>query len=523
MAPAEQVLLSGPPGVGKTTTGHLLAAKLKLPFLDLDEDVRAHTGHTPAEFLRERGEPEFRRIELEVFRQLPRTPAVVALGGGTLIGFESRREARERGVVVGLECSPEELLLRLGRDATERPLLDGAGERLGRLREILEARASSYRAVDLTVSAEGSAAASAEALARLTAALKLRLCRLGSRQSRVLLGEGLSRAAVGAAANLAPSRTIVILSDAGAPARLKSGYIDALSASYQVWHRELPGGESCKSWAALEDVTEEALAHGAGRQSVVVGIGGGAVLDLAGLVASLLGRGAPLILVPTTVLAQVDASIGGKCAINARVGRNLVGAFHPASDVIVDLEFLGSLPPEEYRSGIVEVLKMGLISDEALFRDVAARGAVDLDSVTRAIELKCMVVERDPWESGDRMLLNLGHTLGHALETASGYTIRHGTAVARGIAAVVEFSRLHAGLSGPEADEVLRGIAPFMPSPAPTGEVWAQAMALLRQDKKGNKDAVELIVLPKIGGAARRRVSWTEVEGAWMPFGGSSK
>lgn len=448
---------------------------------------------------------------------------MVALGGGTLLGREAREEVRSRGLVVGLQCHPEVLLERLSSDAVERPLLEGGTGRTARLSELLAERAFSYRAVDFGVCGDDVPERVAEAIHERLGELRLRLSRMGDRRTRVLLGRGLSGAALGAVCSLAPSRTAILLIDPGVPSTLRDAYVAKFSESFDYFEPEIPRGEACKTWDTLGRVLEEALAAGAGKQSVVVGLGGGATLDLAGMVASLLGRGAPLVLVPTTLLAQVDASIGGKCAVNSSVGRNLIGAFHPAADVVVDLDFLGSLPSEQYRSGIVEVLKMGLIADAELFRSVSECGEADIGAVDRTIGLKSDIVERDPTENGDRMLLNLGHTLGHALELASDYSIPHGFAVAQGIVAVARLCERIDGLATDQAEEIVERITPYLPSPPPSEGVWGKALSYIRSDKKGDRDGVELIVVPEIGKAARRRVSWSEIEGAWMPFGGASR
>lgn len=166
---------------------------------------------------------------------------------------------------------------------------------------------------------------------------------------------------------------------------------------------------------------------------------------------------------------------------------------------------------------------MGLIADADLFRRASAAQRAELETIDRALELKAQIVARDPFDRGERQLLNLGHTLGHALEDASNYTIRHGEAVALGLHWIIEISMKRVGLDPSQATEIKEKIAPFLPRALPRPETWSKALERLRQDKKGDVDGVELIVLPKIGEASRLRVSWSEVEGSWMPFGGSSQ
>ena len=519
-----QILLSGPPGVGKTTVGRELATLLHLPFLDLDERVESTGGATPAKILVREGEAEFRRMERTTLASVYREPAVIALGGGTLVELTARVEARSRGLLMGLHAAPDILRARIEHDRrTERPLLRQQENPTGRLQELLEARAQSYASVDRTFSAEGAPMEVASRISDAARQMRVRSCRLAEHQTRIVIGRELESALLGCLSHHSPSRAVIVLSDAGVPSVKVQRYTEPLASAFQVWQRVLPGGEACKTWSVLEEVLEGALAAGAGRQSVVVALGGGAICDLAGVVASLLGRGARLVLVPTTVLAQADASVGGKCAINTRAGRNLVGAFHPAEDVVVDLDFLASLSDEEHHSGLVEVLKMGLLRDPGLFRRVASTRRAELETMDRAIELKSEFVERDPWDTGDRMLLNLGHTVGHALEAGSNYTLRHGTAVAWGIRAVARLSREQAGLSAADEAEITEAITPFLSYPTLPQEVWSRALPYLRRDKKGDLQGVELILLQKIGEATRRRVSWSQVEDTWMSIGGSSK
>jgi 3-dehydroquinate synthase len=211
----------------------------------------------------------------------------------------------------------------------------------------------------------------------------------------------------------------------------------------------VPAGEGSKSWGRLQEVTERLLALGVERGDAVVAFGGGMVGDLAGFAASLLKRGCRYVQVPTTLLAQVDSSVGGKTAINAAAGKNLVGSFHQPAAVLIDPETLDTLPARELRAGYAEVVKYGLIADSAFFAWCEAHGAALLaggpDARLHAIEtcvaMKAAIVGEDERETrGRRALLNLGHTFGHALEVESGYAMLHGEAVALGIALAFRFS-----------------------------------------------------------------------------------
>jgi 3-dehydroquinate synthase len=278
---------------------------------------------------------------------------------------------------------------------------------------------------------------------------------------------------------------------------------------------EIPaaGGESVKTWSFLGEVLEEAIAKSCGRQSVVLGIGGGATCDLAALAASLLGRGAPVVLVPSTLLAQVDASIGGKAAVNMKHGRNLAGAFHPASDVLVDGALLASLDPGELKSGLAELAKIALIADAGLFTAIAARKSASpaIPHIARAIALKAGIVAKDPYERGERKLLNLGHTLGHALESASDFSWRHGEAVAVGIAAVCRLSAERGWIGVDESEEIIRAIEGLgLPVAAPE-DLLRRSAAYLHADKKADAFGVDLVAIHGTGKVSLKRLSSNEL------------
>jgi 3-dehydroquinate synthetase len=281
------------------------------------------------------------------------------------------------------------------------------------------------------------------------------------------------------------------------------------------------GGERVKTWERLGAILERAIEAGCGRQSAVVGIGGGATCDLTAMAASLLGRGAPLVLVPSTLLAQVDASVGGKTAINLG-GRNLIGTFHPATDVVIDAALTRSQSKAEYGSGMAELFKMALIADSALFDEVVSEQRATPSSIARAVAHKARIAEADPKEAGLRKVLNLGHTLGHALETGSGYRMRHGEAVAVGIAAIARFSAARGWLSTREKARILEGLAQLsLPTSAPQ-DLLAEAGGHIKADKKGTADEIDLIAIRGVGNVTIERLPWSEVQSELVRCGGET-
>lgn len=272
---------------------------------------------------------------------------------------------------------------------------------------------------------------------------------------------------------------------------------------------ELDGGEGCKDFATLEHVLRELVARGVTRDTVLVAIGGGAVCDLAGLAAALCLRGIELALVPTTLLAMVDASVGGKCAIDLPEGKNLVGAFWPATDVLIDPTFVATQSDAEFRSGLAEIAKVAIGLDPTLFaaceRTAAALRQRDpselTDAIAAAVAAKIGVVERDPRESGERRLLNLGHTLGHALEARSGFAIPHGLAVAQGLHHAIALAESRNAIARTDADRcrALLGALGLGPVPTP---VATELLPLVARDKKVDSSGL-FAVLPTAPGRSR--------------------
>lgn len=491
-AARQTVVLSGPPGVGKTSVAEAASAVLDRPALDLDALIAARVGASPAKIIEEEGEARFRALEAETLEQLS-GDAVLALGGGTLTTSRARRAARRLGPVLGLVATPEQLAERLARgDAPRRPLLDGG------LGPLLAARDRSYRAVDAQVDAEGPLGAVADRVATRAREVHRIEAPVGDATSRVLVGRALEDAPAGALAHLEPRRPVLAILDRGVPEAALQARLGPIRALFDVHEVVVPGGEAVKTWRFAGEVLEAALAAGCGRQSAVLAIGGGATCDLAGLVAHLMGRGAPLVLVPSTLLAQVDASVGGKCAVNMAAGRNLVGAFHPAEDVVADADLLESLDPDEYRSGLAELYKMAVIGDVALFEALPRARRATPETIARAIALKAEIVAEDPFEKDRRRILNLGHTLGHALETASDHALRHGEAVAIGLAAVARLSAEAGFCTADTARRVVAGLEALGLPTAADPALLRRAAPHIGADKKSAADEVALVCIHEV-------------------------
>jgi 3-dehydroquinate synthase len=270
----------------------------------------------------------------------------------------------------------------------------------------------------------------------------------------------------------------------------------------------LPAGEDHKRLAPIEQLAEEMVRLGADRSSVVVAFGGGIVTDMAGFLAAIFMRGIPVVQIPTTLLAQVDASIGGKTGVNLGVGKNLIGSFHQPLAVLIDADVLATLPDREYRAGLYEILKAGVIRSEPLFRFLAEQSAPVLarerEAVDRiiaeSVEIKVQVVSADEREGGLRRILNFGHTFGHALETETGYTrFLHGEAVAFGMRAAVYLAQMTGHLSAEDTVDILEAIQLYGPIPSLQGVAPERLLARLASDKKTVQGQVHFVLPERIG------------------------
>jgi 3-dehydroquinate synthase len=337
---------------------------------------------------------------------------------------------------------------------------------------------------------------------------------LGARGYDIAIGRGLLAELGTRVAALRPGAAAAIVSDRTVADRhLAPAQVALEAAGLRVRAVVVPAGESSKSWRVLESVCEELLAAKIERGDLVVALGGGVVGDLAGFAAAVVRRGLDVVQVPTTLLAQVDSSVGGKTGINSAHGKNQIGAFYQPILVIADTALLDTLPARVFRAGYAEVVKYGLIGDAGFFawldanwRDLLGGGPAREHAIATSCRAKAITVARDERETGERALLNLGHTFGHAFEAAAGFSDRlfHGEAVAVGMALAFGFSARRGLLPAAEAERVVRHLAavglPTRPADIPGALPDADAlMALMAQDKKVRRGKLTLILARGIG------------------------
>jgi 3-dehydroquinate synthase len=339
---------------------------------------------------------------------------------------------------------------------------------------------------------------------------------LGARAYDIVIGRGLLSSFGKRLAALRPNvRAAIVTDSAVAELYLEAAEATLRAAGIASVHIIVPEGEKSKSFRTFERVCESMIAERIERGDVVVALGGGVVGDLAGFAAAVVRRGLEVAQVPTTLLAQVDSSAGGKTGINSQHGKNLIGAFQQPILVLADTALLDTLPPREFRSGYAEVVKYGLIGDAAFFswleanwREVFAGGAAREHAIAVSCRAKAGVVARDERESGERALLNLGHTFGHALEAATGFSDRllHGEGVALGMALAFAFSARRGLVPAAEAARV-SGHLSAVGLPTKISEIAGELpgaerlLELMAQDKKVKRGKLALILARGIGAA----------------------
>ena len=339
---------------------------------------------------------------------------------------------------------------------------------------------------------------------------------LGDRAYDIVIGRGLLASLGTRIAALRPGAAALIVSDENvARHHLASAQAALRNANVRAGEIVFAAGEQAKSWRTFETICEGILAARIERSDLVIAFGGGVVGDLAGFAAAVSRRGLDYVQVPTTLLAQVDSSVGGKTAINSRHGKNLVGAFHQPILVVADTALLDTLPAREFRAGYAELVKYGLLGDAAFFawlevnwRDLFAGGPAREHAIAACCRAKAAIVARDERETGDRALLNLGHTFGHAFEAACGFSERllHGEAIALGMALAFEFSARRGLLPMTEADRVIRHLA-AVGLPTHLKDIAGgvpgidMLMDLIAQDKKVKRGKLTFILARGIGAA----------------------
>ena len=458
------IVLVGLPGSGKSVVGKRLAHRHTATFIDLDERIERNDGRPIPTIFAEDGEPAFRRLERRAVEELgPADPdgflrRVIATGGGAVVDPRNRWSLYRGRLVVWLDGRPEVLAQRLRRSPHVRPLVTGR-DPIGTLRDLAARRERYYAASDVHI-------AGVADVATVVSAVEAHIAERGSDADRgtallsaetpigrIVIGDGIAAAAVDEALGRLEARRTIIVSEPGAWDAVGTGIATALEERGRTVETVLlPEGEAAKRLAVIETAASDLAKHHISRGEPIVAIGGGALGDTAGFLAATYLRGIPIVHVPTSLVAQIDSSIGGKTAVDLPEGKNLVGAFHQPSDIVIDVALLATLPARHRRAALGEAVKMAVLGDERLFELLETRGdaiaggdlgAIERGDVAELVERCAMAKvdvvltdERERSGSTGRVTLNLGHSLGHAVEAAAGFeALLHGEAVAYGLRA----------------------------------------------------------------------------------------
>ena len=526
------IILVGMMGAGKTTIGKALAGSLDKEFADSDHEIQERTGVKIPVIFEIEGEAGFRKRESETLLELTKKRNIIlATGGGAVLHPGNRQLLRQNGIVIYLRASVSDLYRRTRHDKN-RPLLQ-TQNLYARLNELYLQRDALYRETAHIIIDSGKQGVRflVQKLINKLLSLDLNTIMLGDhrnimqtitvdftssaekRSYPIHIGHGILQHADLIAAHLPQKRVAIVSNTTVAPLYLEKLQTALNKLGIQSFPIILPDGEAHKNWQTLNLIFDALLQNHCERNTALLALGGGVIGDLTGFAAATYLRGVPFIQIPTTLLAQVDSSVGGKTGINHPLGKNMIGAFYQPRLVLTDSATLETLPDRELRAGLAEVIKYGLIRDPAFFdwleqnmHRLLARDPVTMnEAIQRSCENKAEIVAADEKEKGIRALLNLGHTFGHAIENGMGYgTWLHGEAVAAGTVMAAELSRRMKLISDGDVQRIRRiftqaGLpvaAPKMPQ-----EKYVQLMAL---DKKVESGKMRFIVLNRIGEAVMR-------------------
>ncbi|MGI6368386.1 MAG: 3-dehydroquinate synthase [Anaerolineae bacterium] len=499
----DNLILTGFMGTGKTSVASRIAQRLGRPFVDMDDEIVERMGKSIPQIFEQMGEQAFRALESSVCVDLSqRSGMVIATGGGCLVDEANRDTLSSSGLVVCLDCEAQTIVQRL-QGAHDRPMLYGDSPDR-RIRELMAARRQAYARIPYHI----------DTTHRTIDQVVEEVIRLYKGQPQVypvktptsgypvhliagglgMLGDLLSTA------KLSSSLVLVTDEDVG-PLWADRAVASLEYAGYHVTPIVVPAGEEHKRLRTVAHLYDRFAAAGMDRGGAVIALGGGVITDMAGFAAATYLRGVPLVQVPTTLLGMIDASVGGKVAVDLPQGKNLVGAFVEPLLVLIDPEVLETLPDELVRAGLAEIIKAGVIADPALFARLEQEASLPAwnELIGPALQVKIDVVEQDPYEHGRRAVLNLGHTFAHAYEVLEDFGLAHGLAVSMGMVRAALLAE-NCGLCSAEtrariiAALRLHGL-PVEPPPLDPERVYAA----MQMDKKKRSGRIKFVLPRAIG------------------------
>lgn len=536
----QNLFLVGLMGAGKTTVGRTLARRLGKRFVDSDHEIEARTGASIPWIFEIEGEPSFRRREADMIRELTaQTGIVLATGGGAILNPDNRAFLKKRGTVIYLRASVDSILERTSHDKN-RPLLQTENPRQ-RLEELMAQREPLYFEIaDLVIdtgrpnvqtlvqhvlhqlsvlngtgnSKKSQRRASLKPAQQnmnpvtATATPTHLQVELGERSYPITIGPDLLSQPDLVARHVSGKRAVVVTNTTVAPLYLASLEKSLSASGIEVLPVILPDGEEFKTWEYLMRIFDAMLAAKCERKTTLIALGGGVVGDMTGFAAASYMRGVPFIQIPTTLLSQVDSSVGGKTGINHPLGKNMIGAFYQPQAVLADTSTLQTLPARELSAGLAEIIKYGAVIDLAFFEWIesnilalrAQQAPALAYAIARSCEIKAEVVRQDEREGGLRAILNFGHTFGHAIEAGMGYgQWLHGEAVGCGMVMAADLS-CRLGLIDSAANARVKNLVQAAGLPVTAPDLGAARwLELMQSDKKNEDGKIKFILMKPLG------------------------
>jgi 3-dehydroquinate synthase len=507
------------PGSGKTALGKYAAEKLQVPFIDSDEVIKETTGKSISDFFMKEGEERFRSIERDIiYKASLIRNVVISTGGGAWHFKENQKNLKKDSIIIYLYCDLEEIWNRLQKDEEERPLLKN---NYNNLKDLFTKRHEVYKEADYVLNTTKKSFE--ELWAELSSTIKLDLekesfelskkyitVKTSQNKYQVIIGDKLI-SSIGNILNNKYKNTkprILIVTNPYIKALFGSCLINSLNENdFETCLYLLPEGEQNKSLYQAEKAYSFLVKNGFDRGDLIVGLGGGVIGDFAGFIAATYMRGLAVVQIPTTLLAQVDASIGGKTAVNLTEGKNLVGVFHQPEEVLIDINAIRHLSDYHYRQGIAECIKYGVLGDKNLFIYFEENAGSILNRDMRKLQdiaawcckIKADIVAKDEKEKGLRAVLNLGHTIGHALEASAGYgNLGHGDAVALGMRAEA-YMGTHLDITDKYFLQRLNKLLDYFSFPSYVDFSLKKAVKFIKNDKKRIRGKARFVIPTCLG------------------------
>jgi shikimate kinase/3-dehydroquinate synthase len=505
-----KIVLTGFMGTGKTSVGKELGRKLGYQFIDTDVLIERREGKAVSLIFKENGEDYFRKTEQAVVKEVSlMNNIVIATGGGVIKNSNNVENLGRRGIVIWLKADPGIILKRVMLEGGKRPLLE-VEEPLKEINKLLNERTPLYMQADASVDTNyiTPEETAEEILEMLALDAQVVTVDLKERSYDIVVGSKILDKLGLRLKEFRPSRVAVVSNKTVFPI-YKETILKALN-DFNIKPEIIliPDGEEYKDLTWTYYIHGELLKERFDRNSLLIAFGGGVVGDITGFAASTYMRGIRYVQVPTTLLAQVDSSVGGKTGVNHPLGKNMIGTFYQPSLVMADIDTIRTLPKGEFSAGIAEIIKYGVIADRELFNylennreNILSLSDGIIHVIKRSCEIKAGIVSKDEREAGLRAILNFGHTIGHAIETATGYKrFLHGEAVAIGMCAAVDLAVKMNIFRKKEAERIKRLVEQYkLPNKIPDNINSSDIINAMEIDKKVNKGKIRFVLPESIG------------------------